>query len=254
MFDLSGKVAIVTGSRRGIGKGIAKALAEAGANVVISDISFEDCQKTAQEISQETGVETLAVECDVTKKDQVEEMVQKTVEKFGKLDILVNNAGIAEFKPFLEMTEGDWDRTLDINLKGQFLCAQAAAKEMAKQKWGRIINIASIAAGQVGVGFPQVAHYCASKGGITALTEALAGELTPLGINVNAIGPGVIETKMTEGILADEKAAKGFLARIPKGRFGKPEDVAYLAVYLASDEADYVTGATIFVDGGWLAG
>lgn len=254
MFNLSGKVAIVTGARRGIGKAIAQKLAEAGANVIVSDIDLKETQTTTEEIAYETGQETLAVKCDVTQKGEVEEMVRQTVEKFGKLDILVNNAGIAPFKPFLEMAEEDWDKVLDINLKGQFLCAQAAAKEMVKQKKGRIINIASIASGQVGAGFAQAAHYCASKGGIVALTEALAQELTPMGINVNAIGPGIIKTKMTEGILSDEKATQNFLARIPKGRFGKPEDVAYLAVFLASDEADYMTGATIFIDGGWTAG
>lgn len=254
MFDLTNKVAVVTGSRRGIGKGIAKALSQAGANVTVSDIDLAETQITADEIAKETGKEILAVKCDVTQKNEVEEMVAQTVTKFGKLDILVNNAGIAPFKAFLEMTEEDWDKVLDINLKGQFLCAQAAAKEMVKNNWGRIINIASIASGQVGTGFPQIAHYCASKGGVTAMTEALADELTPMGINVNAIGPGMIETAMTEGILADEQTSKAYLARIPKGRFGKPEDIGYLAVYLASDEADYITGATIFIDGGWLAG
>lgn len=253
MFDLTGKVAIVTGARRGIGRGIALKLAEAGADVVVSDISLEDCQKVAGEI-EALDRKGLAVKCDVTQKSEVEEMVAQTVKEFGKVDILVNNAGIAGTKPFLEMTEEDWDKVLDINLKGQFLCAQSAVKEMVKQKSGRIINLASIAAGQTGVGFAQSAHYCASKGGVTAMTEAMAVEFAPLGINVNAIGPGIIETAMTEDFLADEKMKQWLLSRIPKGRFGKPEDVAAVAVFLASDEADYVNGATIFVDGGYLAG
>jgi len=253
LFDLSGKVAIVTGARRGIGKGIALALAQAGADVVVSDINLEDCQKVVEEI-EGLGRRGLAVKCDVTQKLEVDGMIQKTVEEFGKVDILVNNAGIVEFKPFLELTEEDWDKVLAVNLKGYFLCAQAAAREMVKQKWGRIINIASIASGQVGVGFPQIAHYCASKGGIVALTEALALELSPLGINVNAIGPGVIETDMTKGMLSDEKTKQGILLRTPKGRVGQPRDIGAAAVFLASDEADYVTGATLFVDGGWLAG
>lgn len=254
MFDLSGKSAVITGARRGIGKGIALALAEAGADVLVSDIDLADCEETCREIEKKTGQKAVPFKCDVTKKDEVGVMVAKAVSEFGKLDILVNNAGIAPMKPFLELTEEDWDRTLDINLKGQFLCAQAAAREMVKNKWGRIINIASIASGQVGVGFANVAHYCASKGGVTAMTEALALELAPLGIRVNAVGPGVIETAMTEGILADEPTKQGMLARTPVGRFGKPEDVAGMVVYLASDEADFVTGATFFVDGGWLAG
>jgi len=253
VFDLSGKVAIVTGARRGIGRGIALALAKAGADVTVSDISLEECQKVVEEI-EAMGRKGLAVKCDVTQKSEVEEMVAQTVKELGKVDILVNNAGIAGMKPFLEMSEEDWDRVLDINLKGQFLCAQAVAKEMAKQKCGRIINIASIAAGQMGIGFAQSVHYCASKGGVTAMTEAMAVEFAQMGINVNAIGPGIIETAMTEGFLADEQMKQWFLSRIPKKRFGQPEDVAAAAVFLASDEADYITGATLFVDGGWLAG
>lgn len=253
MFSLKNKTAIITGARRGIGKGIALKMAEAGVNVVVSDINQEECQKVVEE-AEKLGIKGLAVKCDVTQKEEVEKMIKAAKDKFGRLDILVNNAGIAIFKPFLEMTEEDWDKTLDINLKGYFLCAQAAAREMVKNKWGRIINIASVASGQVGIGFPNLAHYCASKGGIIAMTEELALELSPKGINVNAIGPGVIQTEMTKGILEDEKTKQGLLARIPKGRVGQPQDIGYAAVFLASDEADYITGATLFIDGGWLAG
>ena len=252
-MDLKNKIALVTGSRRGIGQGIALALARVGANVVVTDIDQADCQKVVDQI-KEIGQDGLAIKLDVTNKGEVEKAIKMTVEKFGKIDILVNNAGIAQFKPFLELTEADWDRTLDINLKGMFLCSQAAAKEMVKNKYGKIVNIASIASGQVGIGFLNIAHYCASKGGVTALTEALALELAPYGINVNAIGPGVIETPMTQDILADEAGKKGMLMRIPKGRLGQPKDVASAVVFLASDEADYITGVTLFVDGGWLAG
>lgn len=254
MFDLSGKSAVVTGARRGIGKGIATALALAGADVLIADIDLAECEATAQEIQTKTGRKIIACKCDVSQKTEVEAVIAQAIAEFGKLDILVNNAGIYEPKPVLDLTEADWDRTININLKGEFLCAQAAAREMAKNKWGRIINIASIAAGQVGVGFLASAHYCASKGGITAMTEALALELAPLGIRVNAVGPGVIDTPMTKGITIDEKAKQGLLMRVPVGRLGTPEDIAGLVVYLASEEADYVTGATFFVDGGWLAG
>jgi 3-oxoacyl-[acyl-carrier protein] reductase len=154
--DLKGKTAIITGARRGMGKSHALKLAEAGCNVVVSDISEEDCQKVVKEIKGEA----LAVKCDVSKKADVENLVRKTVEKFGKIDSLVNNAGIAAFKPFMEMTEEDWDKTIDINLKGYFLCAKACAKEMAKRKKGVIVNIASIAMGQVGVGYSNLVHYC----------------------------------------------------------------------------------------------
>lgn len=251
--DLKGKVVIITGARRGMGKSHALAFAKEGAKVVVSDISLEDCQKVVKEI-EKLGGKALAVKCDVTKKEEVEEMVKKTIEKWGKIDILVNNAGIADFKPFLEMTEKDWDRTLDINLKGYFLVAQACAKEMVKQKSGAIINIASIAMGQTGVGFPALSHYCASKGGIVGMTEALALELAPYNIRVNAISPGAIETPMIDPLKADPKMMEGILARIPLQRVGKPEEVSNLVLFLASDASSYMTGSDVVVDGGWLAG
>ena len=251
--DLKGKVAIITGARRGMGKAHALAFARAGTKVVVSDISLEDCQKVVEEIEREGG-EAMAVKCDVSKKEEAEEMVKKTIEKFGKIDILVNNAGICQFKPFLELTEEDWNRTLDINLKGYFLCAQAVAKEMVKQKSGVIINIASVAMGQVGVGFPALVHYCASKGGVVAMTEALALELAPYNIRVNAISPGAIETPMIDPLKADPKLIERVLARIPMHRVGKPEEVSNLVLFLASDVSSYMTGSNVIIDGGWLAG
>jgi 3-oxoacyl-[acyl-carrier protein] reductase len=244
------KTAIVTGARRGIGRAIALALAKEGASVTVSDINQEDCQKVVDEI-EKMGRKGLAVKCDVTSTADVEDMVKKTVAKFGKLDILVNNAGIISYKPFLELTDEDWDKTLSVNLKGQFLCARAAAKEMIKNKWGRIVNIASISSGGCGIAFPLIAHYTASKGGVMALTEALALELTAQGINVNAICPGAIDTDMTKGA-KDSGQLEPLLLRIPKGRLGKPEEIAHLAVFLASEDASYITGAAIVVDGGWL--
>lgn len=253
MAELKDKVAIVTGARRGMGRSHALLLAKAGAKVVVSDISLEDCQKVAEEIEKEEG-EALAVKCDVSKKEEVDEMLRKTIEKWGKVDILVNNAGIAQFVPFLEMTEEDWDRTLDINLKGYFLCAQACAKEMAKQKFGVIINIASVAMGQQGVGFSNVVHYCASKGGIVGMTEALAVELAPYNIRVNAVAPGMIETPMIDPIKKDPKMMEAMLARLPMRRVGRSEEVSDLVVFLASGKSSYITGSTIIIDGGWLAG
>ncbi len=253
MFSLKNKVALVTGARRGIGRAIALALAEAGAKVVVTDIDEKECEAVVKEI-EKLGSEGLAKKLDVTNKKEIEEVVAETIKKFGKLNILVNNAGICPFKPFLELTEEDWDKVLDINLKGYFLCAQAATKEMVKQKWGRIINIASVAMGQMGVGMANIVHYVASKGGIAGMTEAMAVELAPLGINVNAISPGVIETKMAESVISDPAAKETILKRVPKGRVGQPKDIASAVVYLASEEADYVTGAVLVVDGGWLAG
>jgi NAD(P)-dependent dehydrogenase (short-subunit alcohol dehydrogenase family) len=167
------------------------------------------------------------------------------------VDILVNNAGIIDYKPFLEITEEEWDKTLNVNLKGQFLCARAVAREMLKNGWGRIINIASISSGGCGIAFPLIAHYTASKGGVVALTEALALELTPQGINVNAICPGAIDTDMAKGA-KESGQLQQVLARVPKGRLGRPEEIASLAVFLASEESDYISGTSIVVDGGWL--
>ena len=253
MEDLKNKVVVITGARRGMGKADALLFAQKGAKVVVSDISQEDCQAVVDEIEKKGG-EAMAVKCDVSQKQEVDNLFSKTIEKFGRVDVLVNNAGIAEFKPFLEMTEEEWDRTLDINLKGYFLCAQAAAKEMAKQKSGVIVNIASVAMGQVGVGFLNIVHYCASKGGIAAMTEAMALELAPYNIRVNAIAPGMIETPMLDPIKQDPKAMEGILARVPLNRMGKPEEIADLVVFLASDKSSYITGSIIVIDGGWLAG
>jgi len=247
---LSGKTAIVTGARRVIGHAIALALAREGANVVVSDISQKDCQRVVDEI-EELGKKGLALKCDVSSSDDVEDMVKRTVAEFGRVDILVNNAGILTFKPFLELTDEEWDKTLNVNLKGQFLCARSTGRVMIKNKWGRIINIASISSGGCGIAFPLIAHYTASKGGVVALTEALALELTSQGINVNAICPGAIDTDMAKGVKKGGQLAQ-VLARIPKGRLGQPEEIASLTVFLASEESDYISGAAIVIDGGWL--
>jgi NAD(P)-dependent dehydrogenase (short-subunit alcohol dehydrogenase family) len=249
-MKLSNKTAIVTGARRGIGRAIALALAGEGADVVVSDISREDCQKVVDEITG-LGERGLALSCDVSSREEVDDMVRRTVAEFGRVDILVNNAGIISYKPFLELTDEDWDKTLNVNLKGQFLCARAAAREMVENKWGRIINIASISYGGCGIAFPLIAHYTASKGGIIALTEALALELTPRGINVNAVCPGAIDTDMAKGVKESGQLAQ-VLARIPKGRLGQPEEIASLVVFLASEASDYISGAAIVIDGGWL--
>jgi len=255
MFNLSGKVALVTGASRGIGQGIALALAKAGADVAVNYVASEqEAEKVAQEIKN-LGRRSIIVRADVSQKREVEFMVNEVVSKLGKIDILANNAGILSFEPFLEMKEETWDKMMAVNLKGQFLVAQAVARQMVEKKIsGKIINIASIASGQVGIGFPNIAHYCASKGGVVAMTETMALELGKYNINVNAIAPGAIETDMTKNMLLDEKTRQGLLMRIPKGRIGKPEDIGNMAVFLASDEADYCTGATFYVDGGWLAG
>jgi len=258
MFDLTGKKALVTGGSRGIGRGIALALAKQGADVVVNyRAKAEEAQKVVSEIKA-LGRDSFAVQADVSSAQSVAKMFEEVKTRWalqqaqGKvLDILVNNAGIVQFAAFEDLTEEQWDQVLDTNLKGQFLCSQQAVKLMGQG--GRIINIASIASGGVGVGFSHIAHYTASKGGVVALTENMALDLALKGINVNAIAPGVIETDMTKGMLADEKMKAGLLARVPKGRVGKPEDIGAVAAFLASNEADYMTGTVIYVDGGWLA-
>lgn len=249
-MDLKGKSAIVTGARRGIGRGIALALAKAGANVAVSDIDKNECEKVVAEIER-LGVKGIAIKADVSNSADVDAMVRQTVKKFGGIDIIVNNAGIYFSKPLLETTEKDWDRLIGINLKGVFLCTKAAVAEMVKQgRGGKVISISSIA-GEVG--FANSSAYCASKGGIINLTRELAIELAQHKINVNSIAPGVIETPMTAGMLDDAKTKAGLLASIPWGRIGKPEDIANAVVFLASPEADYITGATLAVDGGWIS-
>jgi len=251
--DLSGKVAIITGAKQGMGRTHALTLARAGAKVVLADISQEGCQLVADEIKKEKG-EALAVKCDVGQKAEVDNLIQQALKTFGKIDILVNNAGICPFKPFLDMTEDEFKKVIDINLKGYFLCAQACAREMAKQKSGTIVNIASIAMGQVGVGFQGLTHYCASKGGIVAMAEAMSLELAPLGIRVNTISPGAIDTPMVASVKQDMKNLESMLAGVPLKRMGKPEEISNAVLFLASDESSYMTGSVVVIDGGWLAG
>ncbi len=253
MFDLTGKVALVTGASSGIGRASAIALANQGAKVAVAARRMDKLQAVAAEIKSR-GREAIPLQMDVTKKSDIENAIVQTVKAFGRLDILLNNAGVVGGAPSIDkLTSEQWDRTLDTNLKGYFLSIQAAVPQMQKNSWGRIVNIASIASGGVGVGFLGIPDYCASKGGIIGLTEALAIELAPMGILVNAIGPGVIETEMTEGMLKDPKQAEALVARAPLKRAGKAEEIAAAVVYLASDEASYTTGATLYVDGGWLA-
>lgn len=243
-MKLKNKVAIVTGAGRGIGRAIALALAKEGAKVVVNSLHEDHAKSVANEIKKKGGV-ALPVAGDVSSSMDVKAMFSAAVKKFKKIDVLVNNAGIVHFEPFTKITEKEWNKTISVDLKGTFLCSQAAAKVM--KKGSKIVNIASIAGV---VGFPQLAPYCASKGGVIELTRELALELAP-DIYVNCIGPGVIETDMTKDLLADKKAREGLLASIPMGRAGKPEEIASAVVFLASDDSSYMTGQTIFIDGGW---
>ncbi len=250
--ELKGKVAIVTGAAKGMGKADAIKFANAGAKVVLADISQQECESVATEIKKMRG-EAIAVKCDVSKKADVDTVVSEAIKKFGKIDILVNNAGIFPFEPFLQMPEQNFEKVIDVNLKGSFLMAQACANEMAKQKSGSIINITSIAMGQVGMGFAGLSHYCASKGGMVGMSEAMALELAPLGIRVNCIAPGAIDTPGASSTRLDVKQMEAMLAPIPMKRKGSAEEVANAVLFLASDESSYMTGSVMIVDGGWCA-
>jgi len=251
--DLKGKVAIVTGAAKGMGKADSLKLALSGAKVVLSDIDIQGCQLVVEEIKKLRG-EAIAVKCDASKKTDIDNVVAETLKKFGKIDILVNNAGIFPFEPFLQMPEQNFEKVIDVNLKGYFLMAQACAKEMVKQKAGSIVNISSIAMGQVGVGFAGLTHYCASKGGIVAMSEAMALELAPFNIRVNCIAPGAIDTPGASTTNMDAKTMEAMLAPIPMKRKGRAEEIANAVLFLASDESSYMTGSVMVVDGGWVAG
>jgi len=248
---LEGKVAIVTGSNKGIGRGIAIAFAKEGCKVVVnSHKNSKDAHDVVNEIKR-LGSDAIFVIADVSKESEVKNLIKKTVGKFGKLDILVNNAGILVMGTITNLTEKDWNRQMDVNLKGVFLCTKYSLQEMIKQgKGGRVINISSIAGL---VGFPGISAYCASKGGVTELTREEALDCAQYGITVNAINPGVIVTDMTKGMLNDKKTKKMLMENTPVRRFGQPEDIGNAAVFLALDESSFITGHNLVVDGGWTA-
>lgn len=247
MERLKNKVAIVTGAGSGIGRAIALDFSKEGAKVVIADYNEESAKETVEMIKQNNG-EAIVSKTDVSQSDQVKNMIKSAVQTFGGLDILVNNAGIVTMSDVVSTSEEDWQKNIDVDLKGVFLGVKAAVPEMEKRGKGKIINMASIAGL---VGFQGITAYCAAKGGVVSMTREMALDLAPKKINVNAIAPGVIKTNMTVDILEDPKQAETMLAQTPLGRFGEPEDIAHLAVYLASDESDFMTGQTIAIDGGW---
>lgn len=248
-FELSGKVALVTGGSKGIGLGMAQALGRYGATVVITSRGADEGETAVQQLKEE-GMNAAYIQADVTKKEQVEKLVNEIVERFGSLDILVNNAGMNIRKPLVEVEESDWDRVLGVNLKGIFLVGQACAKQMIKQNYGKIINISSIF-GSVGMSFQT--SYAASKGGINQLTKIWAEELAPNNITVNAIGPGYIMTPMTQDWLSDPERVEKIVNSTMIKRFGEISDLVGPVVFLASDTSKYVTGQVLHVDGGWTA-
>lgn len=249
LFSLEDRVAIVTGGSRGIGRAIALAFADAGANIVATSRTPKEVGAVAREI-EKRGRRALAIACDVSKPQQVERLVTQTLEAFSKIDILVNNAGISPiWKRIENITEAEWDEILAVNLKGAFLCSREVGKVMIKQQSGVIINIASVAGMR---GTTHMGPYSVSKAGVIELTRVLAYEWAKHKIRVNAIAPGWIKTDMTQWVRAHEQISKSLLAGIPMGRFGEPEEITGLAVYLASDAASFVTGQVFIADGGQM--
>ncbi len=245
-MKLKDRVALITGGAKGIGKEIALTFAKEGSLIAICDVNSEALSQAQTDI-EAAGRSVLTGVVDVTKPDQVESFVQKTLDKFKKIDILINNAGITRDNLLVRMQEADWDLVLGVNLKGAFNCTKAAAKVMMKQRDGRIVNIASI----IGImGNAGQANYAASKGGLIALTKSVAKELAPRNIRVNAIAPGFIQTDMTAKLQEDVK--NGILKLIPLGKFGTANDVANLALFLVSDDSAYITGHVVQVDGGMV--
>jgi 2-deoxy-D-gluconate 3-dehydrogenase len=248
-FDLTGKVAILVGAGRGIGRTLALGLANAGADMVVSSRTVSELDSLADEL-RGMGRRALVQPADVTKLSDIHALKDATLAEFGRIDILVNNAGMNIHEPALEVTEDTWDRIIDTNLKGVFFCSQIIGRVMVDQRNGKIVNVCSTFGL---VGNEKQAAYCSSKGGVTQLTKVLAIEWAPSNVNVNAIAPTATHTPMTNKLFADPEWRKKVLRKIPAGRFCKPEDLVGAVIYLASEASNMVTGITLPVDGGWTA-
>ena len=251
-MQLKDKVALITGANSGIGKAIATRFAAEGAHVAVNYLPLghnaDDAQAEVEDFEKTYGETGIAVPADISQRDQVEKMFADVVAKFGRVDIIVNNAGIEIKKPFLEVTDAEWNKVLSVNLYGSFVVSQCAAKQMVAQgDGGKIVNISSV---HEDIPFPGYTAYCASKGAMRMVCRNLAMELAEHKINVNNIAPGAIATPINQAVLDSPEAKAAAIGEVPWGRFGTPEEVANLALFLASDQSDYVTGSTYYVDGG----
>jgi NAD(P)-dependent dehydrogenase (short-subunit alcohol dehydrogenase family) len=248
-MKLKGKRALVTGAARGIGRGIAEVFADEGADVAVNDVAnLSQAEEVVRSIASK-GRRAIAVQGDVAKRSDVEPMIDRVWKELGPIDILVNNAGIETIVPFLELTDEQWTRLVDVNLRGAWLCSQVFCRRaLADKRQGAIVNIGSIQAAKV---LPGRTHYAPSKLAIEALTRNMSAEMTPQGIRVNCIHPGLIDTPMTSWVMKDADLLPLILAQISLGRAGQPREIGTVAAFLASDEASYLTGQSIFVDGGW---
>lgn len=249
LFTLKDKVAVITGGNRGLGRGIALALAEAGADIVIIGRDVKRNQQVVSEV-EEKGCKAISLATDLRDISAISKMVTEVVNQFGKLDIFVNNAGVSHTQSALKVSEEDWDKVMDLNVKSLFFCCQAAGRVMKDQGFGKIINLASVAGA---VGDLGISPYTASKAAVINLTRSLALEWARYGIQVNAIGPAYIETDLNSTELGNPKVREKIVEKTPMKRLGVPEELAGAAILLASNASDYMTGQTIFVDGGWLA-
>ncbi len=249
-FRLDGKVALVTGGSRGLGYVIAEALSSAGAAVALSSRTAEPAKRAAESIAKATGRDVVGLAADVTAAANVESMIERVLQSFGRIDILVNNAGINVRGPIEDLREDDWDAVIDTNLKGPWLCCRAVAPAMKRQKWGRVINVSSML-GEISL--PGRTPYASSKGGLTLLTKTLALEWAKDGINVNALCPGPFATEINTPLLNDPAARAQMEANVPLARWGEPVELGPAAVFLASEASSFMTGATLFIDGGYTA-
>jgi NAD(P)-dependent dehydrogenase (short-subunit alcohol dehydrogenase family) len=246
---LKGKVALVTGAARGIGRGIAEVFAAEGAHVAVNDVENMALAEDVAKALRTNGTKAMVVQADVARRDAVEPMIDLVWNELGPIDILVNNAGIETIVPFLELTDDQWTRLVDVNLRGAWLCSQVFCRRAtAAGRPGSIVNIGSIQAAKV---LPGRTHYAPTKLGLEALTRNMSAEMTPQGIRVNCIHPGLIDTPMTAWVMKDPNLLPGVLAQISLGRAGEPREIGQVAAFFASDDASYVTGQSIFVDGGW---